>query len=77
MEIVALPYSCSASLKLSYLFFFSECVLKRDKIKVLPAIGKIFERYGPLSMIFYKEGHFKSNFLYFDKKTPPFPEGEK
>ena len=35
---------------------------------MLPAIGKIFERYGPLSMIFYKEGHFKSNFLYFDKK---------
>ena len=44
---------------------------------MLPAIGKIFERYGPLSMIFYKEGHFKSNFLYFDKKTRPFPEGEK
>ena len=44
---------------------------------MLPAIGKISERYGPLSMIFYKEGHFKSNFLYFDKKTPPFPEEEK
>ena len=50
---------------------------KKDKIKVLPPIGNIFEKYGHLSMILYKKGHFKSNFLYFDKKTPPFPEGEK
>ena len=50
---------------------------KKDKIKVLPPIGNIFEKYGHLSMILYKKGHFKSNFLYFDKKTPPFPVGEK
>ena len=50
---------------------------KKDKIKVLPPIGNIFEKCGHLSMILYKKGHFKSNFLYFDKKTPPFPEGEK
>ena len=50
---------------------------KKDKIKVLPPIGNIFERYRYLSMILYKKGHFKFNFLYFAKKTPPFSEEEK
>ena len=50
---------------------------KKDKIKVLLPIGNIFEKCGHLSMILYNKGHFKFNFLYFDKKTPPFPEEEK
>ena len=49
---------------------------KQDKIKVLLPIGNIFERYGHLSMILFKNGHFKFNFLYFDKKISPFPEQE-
>ena len=49
---------------------FGECVLEKGKIKVLLLTGNIFERYGHLSIIFYKKF-----FLFcFDKKTPPFPE---
>ena len=49
--------------------------LQNDKIKVLPSRGNIFEGYGLL--IFYKKGHFKFNFSYFDKNPPPFPTEEK
>ena len=63
--------------KNAILVLFRECVLEKDKIKVLLQIGNIFERYGHLSIIFYKKGHFKFDFLYFDKKSPPFPEEEK
>ena len=59
------------------LVLFGECVLKKDKTKVFPPIGNIFERYGHLSIIFYKKGHFKFNFLYFDKKPAAFPTEEK
>ena len=59
------------------LVLFGECVLEKDKIKVLLPIGNIFERYGHLSIIFYKKGHFKFNFLYFDKKPSAFPTEEK
>ena len=51
------------------LVLFGECVLKKDKIKVVPSTGNILERYGLLSIIVYKKGHFKFNFSYFDK-TP-------
>ena len=44
---------------------------------MFPPIGNIFERYGHLSIIFYKKGHFKFNFLYFDKKPSAFPTEEK
>ena len=50
---------------------------KKDKIKVLPPIGNIFEKCGHLSMILYNKGHFKFNFLYFDKKNPSFPRRRK
>ena len=53
------------------LVLFGECVLEKDKIKVLLPVGNIFERYDHLSIIFYK------NLIYFDKKLPPFPEEEK
>lgn len=54
------------------LVLFGECVLEKDKIKVLLSIGNIFERYGHLSIIFYK-----NLILCFDKKPPPFPEEVK
>ena len=44
---------------------------KQDKIKVLLPIGNIFERYGHLSIIFYKNLIFfisKKNPLLFPKK---------
>ena len=44
-------------------------------MKMLPSKGNIFEGYGLL--IFYKKGHFKFNFSYFDKNPPPFPTEEK
>ena len=46
-------------------------------MKVLPAIGSIFVRYALISIIFYKKGHFKFNFLYFDKKTLSFSQRRK
>ena len=52
--------NCSSSLFMQcfpenvILVLFGECVLEKGKIKVLLPIGNIFERYGHLSTIFYK-----------------------
>ena len=54
------------------LVLFGECVLEKDKMKVLLPIGNIFERYGHLSIIFYKKLIFyiliKNPFLFSKKK---------
>ena len=51
------------------LVLFGECIYKTIKSKCYP------QGYGLL--IFYKKGHFKFNFSYFDKNPPPFPTEEK
>ena len=54
------------------LVLFCECVLEKGKIKVLLPIANIFERYGHLSIIFYKNVIFyisiKKPFLFPKKK---------
>ena len=69
--------NCSSSLFMQcfpenvILVLFGECVLEKDKIKVLLPIGNIFERYGHLSIIFYKNLIFFisiKNPLLFPKK---------
>ena len=55
------------------LVLFVECVLGKDKIKLLLPIGYIFERYGHLSIIFYKNSIFyiliKNSLLFRRKKN--------
>ena len=55
------------------LLLFGECVLEKNKMKVLLPIGNIFERYGHLSIIFYKKLIFyiltKNRFLFSKKKN--------
>ena len=55
------------------LVLFGECVLEKDKMKVLLPIGNNFERYGHLSIIFYKNLIFyisiKKHLLFLKKKN--------